>query len=140
ISTGLNGILMALTPIISQDVGANKKEKVPFSIIQGIYLAIVISLVIIMIGIFVLDPILALMDLTEGVHHIAKGYLIGLAVGIIPLFVSNVLRTFIDSLGYTRITMIITLLALPFNIFFNYVLIFGKFGFPQLGGIGAGYA
>ena len=36
--------------------------------------------------------------------------------------------------------MFITILAVPFNIFFNYTLIFGKFGLPALGGIGAGYA
>lgn len=140
ILTGINGILMALTPIVSQYLGANKKEKVPFTVIQSVYLAIFISLLIIVVGFFILDPILALMDLEQNVRFIAKGYLIALAFGIIPLFVSNVLRLFMDALGYTRITMMITLIALPINIVFNYVLIFGKLGFPKLGGIGAGYA
>ena len=36
--------------------------------------------------------------------------------------------------------MLITLSALPVNIIFNYVLIFGKAGFPELGGVGTGYA
>jgi MATE family multidrug resistance protein len=36
--------------------------------------------------------------------------------------------------------MFITLVSLPLNIVFNYVLIFGKMGFPELGGVGAGYA
>ncbi len=59
---------------------------------------------------------------------------------MLPLFANNVFRCFIDSLGQTRITMFIILLALPVNFVFNYVLIFGNFGFPALGGVGAGYA
>lgn len=140
IFTGLNGILMALTPIISQDVGAQKEDRISFAIFQGLYLAIAISALIIIAGFFFMDPILKTMDITDQVRGIAKGYLIGLAFGIVPLFTGNVFRSFIDSLGYTRVTMIIILLALPLNIFFNYVLIFGKWGFPRLGGIGAGYA
>ncbi len=35
--------------------------------------------------------------------------------------------------------MMIIVVAIPFNLFLNYVFIFGNFGFPQLGGVGAGY-
>jgi MATE family multidrug resistance protein len=59
---------------------------------------------------------------------------------MLPLFLSAVLRNFMDALGYTRVTMIITLCALPINIVLNYLFIFGNFGFPRLGGAGAGYA
>ncbi len=80
------------------------------------------------------------MDLEENVQHIAFHYLAGLSIGIIPLFLSNVIRNFFDGQGFTRITMIITVLAVPFNVLLNYSLIFGNFGMPKLGGIGAGYA
>lgn len=138
--TGISGILMALTPIISQKIGSQNKDDVGFYVLQGLYLAIVISIAVTVIGYFVLDPILAIMSLDPDVAYIAKHYLIGLAIGIVPLFMYNVLRGFMDSLGQTRVTMIITLFALPVNFLFNYLLIFGNFGFPQLGGIGAGYA
>lgn len=36
--------------------------------------------------------------------------------------------------------MMITLVSLPVNIFLNYLLIYGRWGFPQLGGVGAGVA
>ncbi|MGP4079588.1 MATE family efflux transporter [Pseudalkalibacillus sp. R45] len=138
--TGLSGILMALTPIVSQLIGGNRKDKVPYSVIQTIYLAIILSLVIVVIGMFILMPIINAMDLTAQVSHIAFHYLIGLSFGILPLFVYTGIRSFIDALGETRTTMFITLLSLPINILFNYLLIFGKLGFPKLGGIGAGYA
>lgn len=140
LSTGINGIVLAITPIIAQLIGANKKEDIPNIIQQGIYLSIAMSIIIIGIGAFVLDPILAFMDLESDVRHIAKYYLITLGTGIIPLFIFNTIRCFMDGLGYTRTSMIIILLSLPINIVFNYLFIFGKLGLPALGGIGAGIA
>ena len=138
--TGLSGILMALTPILSQNLGAKKRENVPFTVMQGVYLSIFLAIVIVITGAIVLEPILSLMSLEAEVQRVAYHYLIGLGFGVLPLFVQTALRGFIDSLGQTRISMFIILLALPVNIFFNYVLIFGAFGFPKLGGVGAGYA
>lgn len=140
IFTGINGILMAITPITAQYIGSKNTRAVPFTVVQGVYLSIFIAVLILLLGILFIEPILDHMSLTAEVSYIAKHYLIGLGFGIIPLFTYNVLRCFIDALGHTRVTMIITLSSLPINIFLNYVLIFGKFGFPQLGGIGTGYA
>lgn len=138
--TGLSGILLAITPIVSHYIGAKQQERVSFSVLQGIYLSIVLSLIILVAGSLILNPILQLMDLNNSVRSIAKEYLIGLSFGIIPLFIYSVLRSFFDALGETRTTMLITLTSLPINVLFNYTLIFGKFGFPELGGVGAGYA
>ncbi|TYR80862.1 MATE family efflux transporter [Priestia megaterium] len=140
IFTGLSGILMSITPIVAQLVGAEKRKDVPFSIIQGLYVSIFMAVFIIGIGFIVVNPILNSMDLEENVHQIAKDYLVALAFGVIPLFIYTVLRNFIDALGQTRTSMFITILALPINVVLNYVLIFGALGFPQLGGVGAGYA
>ncbi|MET1179352.1 MATE family efflux transporter [Peribacillus simplex] len=138
--TGLSGILIALTPVVSQLVGSRKSKSVSYSVMQAIYLAVTLALIILVIGAFSLNPVLSAMDLEDGVHMVAHDYLIALSLGILPLFVYNALRAFIDALGQTRISMIITLCALPVNVLFNYLLIYGKFGFPELGGVGSGYA
>ena len=138
--TGLSGILLAVTPIVAQLIGAKKSERVPFTVLQAIYLSIIMAIAILLAGIFIVNPILNVMGLETDVQHIARHYLIGLAFGIVPLFAYTVLRCFVDALGHTRVTMFVTLVSLPINILFNYLLIYGKFGFPQLGGIGAGYA
>ncbi|MGE7184523.1 MATE family efflux transporter [Peribacillus sp. NPDC006672] len=138
--TGLSGILIALTPVVSQLVGSRQSKSVPYSVMQAIYLAVALALAILIVGAFSLNPILNAMDLEDNVHRVAHDYLIALSIGIIPLFVYNALRAFIDALGQTRISMIITLCALPINVIFNYLLIYGKFGFPELGGVGSGYA
>ena len=140
VSTGLGGILIGITPIIGHLIGAKRKDEIPFNVIQGIYLAVAIALGLIIAGIVSLEGILSLMSLETRVRYIAHGYLVAIAFGIPPYFIYQVLRGFIDALGYTRITMVITLLSLPINIFLNYILIYGKLGLPVFGGIGAGIA
>lgn len=140
INTGLSGILLGVTPIIAHLAGAKKIKDVPKMVVQALYLSVILSILIFIIGFFVLDPILSTMNLEREVLHIAKGYLVALSFGILPLFIYSVLRCFIDALGFTRVTMFITLTSLPINFLLNYLFIFGNFGFPKLGGIGSGVA
>ncbi|WP_026701291.1 MATE family efflux transporter [Salibacterium aidingense] len=138
--TGMNGILLAITPMVGQLLGKKEHHSITAIITQGFYVAILFGGLILISSALLLEPVLSLMSLDPEVHHTAKHYLIGLSTGIIPFFLSIVLRNFFDAQGYPRITMTIMLGVLPLNFLFNYSLIFGKFGAPALGGIGAGYA
>jgi MATE family multidrug resistance protein len=140
INTGLSGILLAVTPIVAQLAGANRKDEIPFTVMQGVYLALVISAAVIISGALALKPVLNAMALEDNVREVAYQYLAALAFGIVPLFIYTVLRCLIDALGHTRVTMMMTLVSLPVNVVFNYLFIFGKMGFPKLGGVGAGVA
>ncbi|MBU8696424.1 MATE family efflux transporter [Bacillus pumilus] len=138
--TGLAGILMAVTPIVAQLMGAGHKKDVPKAVFQAIYLSFILSICVITIGTIGIPYVLGGLGLEQSVEDIARHFLSFLAFGIIPLFGYSVLRSFIDALGKTRVTMFITLTALPINFVLNYVFIFGNFGFPKLGGAGAGLA
>ncbi|MGL5514187.1 MAG: MATE family efflux transporter [Sporomusa sp.] len=138
--TGIGGVLAGITPILAQFHGGGRKKDMPFVVVQCIYIAVALALVVIVGGWLLLSPILNMMDLEQSVHDIAYRFLAALSLGILPLFIFSVLRNFIDALGYTRITMLITLCAVPINILLNYLLILGHWGFPRLGGVGAGYA
>ncbi|MFB5673346.1 MATE family efflux transporter [Paenibacillus terreus] len=140
IQTGLSGILIAVTPIVSQLIGRQQKDKVSFYVIQALWFALLLAVVVIAAGFLFLKPILAGMSLETRVHNVAFYYLVALAFGIIPFFGYTALRSFIDALGQTRISMMITLISLPVNVFLNYLLIYGKWGFPELGGVGSGVA
>ncbi len=107
---------------------------------HGIYISIILGLFIIVLGAIYLDQILEMMKVPADVQQIAREFLVGLSFGIIPLFLFNVLRSFIYALGKTRVVMIILLISLPINFLLNYLLIFGHGGLPELGGAGAGYA
>jgi len=140
IYTGLTGILIGITPIVAQLMGAKKKEEVRTFVQQGFYIAIVLAFLVFAAIILLIDPILQLIPLEDNVRIVAKKYLYMMSIGLIPLFLYSVLRSFIDALGRTRVSMFITLLSAPINIALNYVFIFGKFGFPAMGGAGAGLA
>ncbi len=140
IFTGINGILLAITPIIAHLLGAENTKDVPKKVQQAIYLAASLGIIIILIGAVSLQPILQLMNIEPDVYHTAFYYLIAIGTGIIPLFIFNTLRSFIDSLGQTRISMIIMMISLPINVILNYIFIFGKFGVPAFSGIGSGIA
>jgi MATE family multidrug resistance protein len=136
----ISGLLLAVTPIVSQLVGSGKREHIAPAVTQALYLSGAIAVLVIVLGALFVGPILGAMQLEPEVHDIAKRYLIGLSFGIVPLFLSNVIRNFFDAQGHTKITMTIILFAVPCNILLNYLLIFGKLGFPRMGGVGAGYA
>ncbi|MFK9090641.1 MATE family efflux transporter [Bacillus salipaludis] len=140
IFNGISGILLAVSPIAAQRFGEKKSNEVSSVVRHGIYLSVMIALAVSILGFFLLGPILDKMGLPVGVEKTAFNYLVGLSFGLLPLFVFNVLRSFIYALGKTRVVMVIMLLSLPVNFFLNYAFIFGHFGFPELGGAGAGYA
>jgi MATE family multidrug resistance protein len=140
IFTGISGILLAVSPIAAQRFGQKKGDEVASVVKHGLYLSLFITIIIFILGFYLLDFVLVKMNLTNAVHKTAFHYLTGLSFGIFPLFAFNVLRSFIYAMGKTRVVMIILLLSLPINFLLNYVFIFGHWGFPELGGGGAGYA
>lgn len=140
IFTGVNGVLLAITPIVSHLLGQNKGQDIAKKVQQAFYIALLLSIIVIIIGVFFLYPILQTMNLETSVRKIAYYYLVAIAGGVIPLFIFNTVRAFIDSLGQTRVSMFIIILSLPINLILNYIFIFGKLGFPAFGGTGAGIA
>ena len=140
IQTGLSGILMAAMPLVANLLGAGEKQKIMVVVRHGLLLALGFALLVLAGGAAFLPHFLQNMGLAPDVYHVALWYLAGLGLGVIPFFMITPLRSLVDTLGYTHLTMRIYLLALPLNACLNYVLIFGKLGLPRLGGIGAGVA
>src|SRR5699024_2597435 len=113
--TGINGVIIALTPIIVHLSGAKEMTGITQKVYQGIYISIVLSIIVIIAGRFLIQLILNTMDIEVDVSHIAKFYLIAHCEGIVPLYIFNTLLAFIDALGKSRTSMIIILWTLPIN-------------------------
>ena len=134
----LIGIVSALVPIIGHHLGQGKKEKIASDFYQFIYLSLGLSLILFAL-VFVGAPlVLAHLGLEPLVEEVAKNYLWYLALGIIPLLLFSTIRSLFDALGLTKLSVYLMLLLLPLNGSFNYALIYGAFGFPEMGGAGAG--
>lgn len=140
IQTGICGVLMAAMPLVANLLGAGEKDKITTVVRHGIFLALAFAVLVLGCGVAFLPHFLQNMGLAPEVYHVALWYLAGLGLGVVPFFMILPLRSLVDTLGYTHLTMRIYLLALPINGLLNYVLIFGKLGLPRLGGIGAGVA
>lgn len=138
--TGVSGIILAVAPIVAQALGARDHQKIRRTLFQGVYLAIGLSVITIGLGALLVPTAIAGMGLSDQGKTIATDYLFALGFGVLPMFLFNVLRTLMDALGKTRISMLLILLGLPINVGLNYIFIFGKLGMPAYGGVGAGIA
>src|SRR4051794_40435561 len=92
---GISGIFLAVSPIAAQRFGQKKNDEVSTVVKNGIFLSIFVAILIIILGYFLLNPILDSMKLSPKVQDTAYDYLVGLSFGLLPLFVFNVLRSFI---------------------------------------------
>ncbi|MCL1850974.1 MAG: MATE family efflux transporter [Bacteroidetes bacterium] len=104
-------------------------------------LIINVSLSIILLGLMLIcKPLLYHLNQPEDVVILAMPYFNWLLFSSVPVLLFFTCRQFSEGVGNTKIAMWVTISGNLINIIFNYVLIFGKFGFPALGVEGAGLA
>lgn len=133
------GILMATTPLVAEAWGANEPGKVPHITHQALWLALFLGLG----GFFVLrdlEPLFTWLGVPPSLRDLTQRYLEGISWGLPAVALFSVLRCYCEGLGKPAPIMFISLLGLPLNAFGNYLLIYGHYGMPQLGGAGCGWA
>ena len=133
------GTLLGITPIISQLLGAKKTDNISTIFYQGLYIGTVLACIILITGLLGLRPLLTALNLEPAAAEVCISYLKAYAIGLFPLLCVNTLRNTVDSHGLTHYSMAIVFTSFIVNVFLNYSLIFGHFGFPEIGGVGAGY-
>jgi MATE family multidrug resistance protein len=84
--------------------------------------------------------ILRHLDQDPQVVVLALPFMVLVGLSIIPMLLFMTLKQFTDGLEYTKTAMMLSLAAMPVNIFLNWLLIYGNWGFPRLELVGAGYA
>ncbi len=131
------GITYGLTPLVGKTFSNNQPVEVVHWLKNGIFthLAAAVLLSVIMFGVYFLLP---LMGQTSDVLKLAQPYYLLLCASYLPFMLFFSVKQFFEGMGNTKIAMQITLASNAVNIIVNYLLIFGKFGFPELGLMGAG--
>ncbi len=125
--------------LIAQFYGASKNDDVARSFWQGIYFSILSGLILLLfipIGKIIIDY----SGHSTNVALLEKAYFEVLMYGGGLVVLVNVLAAYYSGRGRTRIVMYVSFLGAAINIFLNYILIFGKWGMPELGIKGAGIA
>ncbi len=133
------GILLAVSPTVSHAYGANRTAAIGSTVRQALWLALFASVpgwALLAHG----DILLARIGVEPAVIPVAAGYLDAIGWGLPAIAMFYVLRFTSEAVSHTRPLLLVASIGLAVNAFADWVLMYGKFGFPALGAIGTGYA
>jgi MATE family multidrug resistance protein len=133
------GVLMAVQPSVAQLDGAGRRAEAGAFTRQGLWIALAFAVPFFSICYFS-RPLLEAVGIDPLIVPTAAGYLRAMAFGAPALSLTFLLRYFSEGSGHTRLTMMYGVLGALLNIPLNYILMFGKLGFPALGTVGCGIA
>ncbi|MDT0622794.1 MATE family efflux transporter [Croceitalea vernalis] len=130
------GFSTAITPLVAEADGAGNPANGKSALKHGLLLCTVLGLSL--FGIILLSkPLIYTMQQPPEVVELAIPYLELVAFSLVPLIIFQAFKQFSEGLSQTKYPMYATIIANVVNIVLNYLLIFGSFGFPKLGIVGA---
>jgi multidrug resistance protein, MATE family len=133
------GIVSAVSPLAAQAYGAGNREKVGIIVRLGLGISLVLGIPITLL-LYNAGALLLLLGQDANTVALAEIYLRAIALGFIPGLGFAVLKSFLSALLQPQLVMVTVVLGTLLNITANYVLMFGKLGFPALGLAGIGWA
>ncbi len=133
------GLLIAVQPSVAQLDGAGRQAQAGAYTRQAFWVAAALALPF-WAFCFYAEPFLDWFRIDPAIVPVAAGYLRALSWGAPGICLTFLLRYFSEGTGHTRPTMIYGVLGALLNIPLNYVLMFGKLGFPAMGTVGCGIA
>lgn len=130
------GFSTAITPLVAEADGAGSIADGKNTLKHGLVLCALMGFML--FGIVLLaKPIMYMMKQPVEVVELAMPYLDLVAFSLVPLVIFQAFKQFSDGLSQTKYPMYAVVVANVVNIFINYLLIFGSWGFPKLGIVGA---
>ncbi len=135
------GPVFAVSPLVSQALGANQRDyhDVRISVRMALWL-VAFMLPFLLFFIQFTEEIALRLGQDPVISAMAEDYVLALALGWPCALAVMVLRNFLAAINKTVVPLILVSLAVVINTGLNYLLIFGKFGFPEWGLVGAGIA
>ena len=133
------GFSFSLTPLVGENLALGKKYVVSAwlknSIVANLILAVVITAILSVIYLNV-DHFGQPAELLP----LIKPYFIVSMISIIFVMMANSFRQFVEGITNPSVSMFVLISGNLINIIGNYILIYGKCGFPEMGLMGAGYS
>lgn len=129
---GATGVVMGISPLVAEAFGAGQKTRIQHLVRQGLWLSIMVALPM-MIVMSLSNHWLLWVGQAEATVQPAYTYLNIILWGLFPIVGFAAFRATVSALSHARPVMTIMVTGTAFNIAGNYVLGFGKLGFPQMG-------
>jgi MATE family multidrug resistance protein len=133
------GITGATTILASAAYGANNQKQANHVLRVGLFISTLLGIVLAGMMHWGVD-LLGLLGQKEAVLEASKPYYLPLVWSIVPALVFSCFKCFAEAMNRPWMPFKVLLVMLGTNVFLNWVLIFGKFGFPAMGLEGAGWA
>ncbi|MDC8831187.1 MATE family efflux transporter [Alteromonas gilva] len=135
----IQGIALAIPPLIARLHGAKSHDDVANATQQAGYLLLLVS-IIPFIGAFFAAPIVAIFPMEKALADITTDYVSYVFLAFPAFAVYQWSRNYCEALGHTKPSMIITVIGLLVNIGGNFLFVYGGWGIPAMGGAGCGIA
>ncbi|MBW3512948.1 MATE family efflux transporter [Janthinobacterium sp. NKUCC06_STL] len=135
----VSGIMMAINTLVAHEIGAARHDKVPHIVRQSLWKALLVGLVACLLtnmAALVFDHLM----LEPAVASKAKLFVHIISCALPPFAAYRALYGYSTSINQTKPVMVIALAALGLNILVNYLLIYGHWGMPKMGGVGCAVA
>ncbi|MBD0343702.1 MAG: MATE family efflux transporter [Coleofasciculus sp. Co-bin14] len=134
-----SAIVLAVSPLAAEAYGAGRVEQVGRVVRQGLWLSVILAIPVTLL-IWHSGVLLRFLKQEPGNIALADAYLRAIAWGYFPGLGFAVLKSFVSALSRPRPVIVTMIGGTLLNVAANYVLAFGKFGFPALGLAGLGWA
>ena len=135
----LLGLQSAVTPLVAQANGRGDEAAVRRSIRLGVTIGFTVG-VLLMPLLWSMRPFMVWMGVSAEVIPISARYLFAISWGLPLGGVFFALKGGGDGLARPRLSMFAGFIGLAVNIVANALFIYGRFGLPELGGVGCGWA
>jgi len=130
-----------VTAIIARYKGRGDKEKANLVVRQGLLFTFCVTVLLSVLGVIFARPMVIFMGSTEEiVTKWATQYLQIQMAGFLTMALTSTITAALRAVGDSRTCMIYNLIANVVNVFFNWLLIYGNCGFPEMGVAGASLA
>ncbi len=134
-----SGFAKAVMPMVATAMGQGDETRVRRDTRMGLWLSIGFGIVVLPVFWWSGAILLALGQRPE-VTAIAQDYLRIAGFGLVPALCVTVLQSYLAALHRTQVVLWVTLVAVAVNVAVNWALIFGNWGFPEMGARGAAVA
>lgn len=130
------GFSFSLTPLVGQQMAHKNYSKIGEWLKNGLRANFSLGIILVVI-LGILALLIPYMNQPDSIIVPSREYMLLLILSVLPMQMFYAFKQFFEGIGNTKISMIIMLFANIINIVGNYIFMYGRFGYPEMGLLGA---